>query len=358
MMAALDSGNAPSPASVQPGPTAITVRTPGGHVVTFPPGTDAQTVSRVMDQALGTSGSSGQQSTGGLFDDLIPQAAQKFDPAAVAAAIPQAARARASFRSAGPGQHPSSEAGLTAPGTAAPPTANPFEDLVPSRQFDPAALAAAIPAAAQARAATQGNVNRGNPGDTFFNGVLQGFGPVVEGVSRGVGSAIQGQGFGPGYAQGKASGEADLAGERYRHPIVAGASELAGNMVPAMAIPGAMGGASLATKIGKGALGGAALGAVSGAGYSDGDLGQRLDAAATGAKIGALSGGAVSLLGSTVGRFVGGVAGRALTPTADMLKAQAGKLYDAAKASGLVIRSGAFDNLVNRVGQARRIARR
>jgi hypothetical protein len=35
-----------------------------------------------------------------------------------------------------------------------------------------------------------------------------------------------------------------------------------------------------------------------------------------------------------------------------MLKAQAGKLYDAAKASGLVIRSGAFDDLVNRVQAA------
>jgi hypothetical protein len=93
--------------------------------------------------------------------------------------------------------------------------------------------------------------------------------------------------------------------ERYKQesPGKAMMSEIAGGIIPGLALPG--------MSLGRAALAGAGFGAVSGAGEAEGDITERLGGAGVGATLGAV--------GAPIGQLFGRVAGKATTSLADSM---------------------------------------
>lgn len=197
--------------------------------------------------------------------------------------------------------------------------------------------------------------------------------PMHEGIIR---SAFQGTTFGGGDElaaglAGAVGGDYDTQLERSRsrheqfqeeHPVIAGVAEVAGALPTAFLPLGPLGKAAEGGKMLTRAVAGGAIGAGQGTtyGFLDGEDGfeNRIDDARTGAIIGGGVGAAAPLAGTAVGlvgrRLRAGQANRATVaaaPTAQELRSQATKAFDAAAEDGLSVKPEVFKGAVDDIAR-------
>lgn len=146
---------------------------------------------------------------------------------------------------------------------------------------------------------TQERLRMGGQGLTF------GLSDEIAGVVGGVGTALRGEGFQPGYDRNVQYQRDQMAGFRRDHPTEATISEIAG-AAPLSLIPG-LGAARAVTlpgRIAGAAAGGAATGALYGFGTGEGSVADRLPGAAQGAAWGLGVGAAIPAVAPLVARGV------------------------------------------------------
>ncbi len=169
---------------------------------------------------------------------------------------------------------------------------------------------------------------------------------------RVVGDLATGRGFDPGraYGEGLESTRGYIEEQTAKNPGAALAGDITGSLVSGGGL--AKGGLTLMNGaktlpgfIGRGAAEGAIYGGVSGFGRADGDMNDRLWSAAEGS----LWGGGMGAAGGTVAGVLAQRAARAAIPSVDDLKAQAGKLYEAAEARGVTFPKDSVKTLADDV---------
>lgn len=134
-------------------------------------------------------------------------------------------------------------------------------------------------------------------------GLTFGLSDEIAGVVGGIGTALQGQGFQPGYDRNVEAERTNMEGFRRDHPAEAAISEMAG-AAPLALIPGmgAIRAATLPGRIAGAAAGGAAAGGLYGLGTGEGSIADRLPGAVQGAAWGAGVGAAVPAVAPLVAR--------------------------------------------------------
>ena len=193
-------------------------------------------------------------------------------------------------------------------------------------------------------------------------GLTFGFSDELAGGVAGIGSALSGEGFGPGYRRGT-----DYV--RGLHDQAQPGAFLAGDIAGSLLLPGgvARGGATLAAKAARGALSGAAQGAVGAAGRAEGGVADRAPEAAAGAALGGALGGAVGAALPAAGQGIRALARRAAPETVEEAGGAAieairsaaargrqgvNEAYDAvARLEGRIEGEGAFELLQQRLGR-------
>lgn len=168
---------------------------------------------------------------------------------------------------------------------------------------------------------------------------------------RAIGGLVQGEGYdlGKAYNEGLQSIREVHGIAQEQDPVAYGVGEVAGNL--SLGGAAAKGGLTLmqgakptvASMGGRGAAEGAIYGGISGAGNADGDLMDRARAAVGGAALGAAAGGAI---GGVSGSIAARGAAKAV-PSVEALKAEAGKLYDIAEASGVTFPKATIKTLAD-----------
>lgn len=184
-------------------------------------------------------------------------------------------------------------------------------------------------------------------------GITLGGSDELAGVVGGVGSAVRGEGFKPGYDAARGETLAALEQSRREHPFLTGAAELIGGLGTAAAMQ--RGGASLlngakptyGSMMTRGAAEGALYGGVQGALTGEGGA-DRLRRAAVGVGVGGAVGAAAGALGARSATK----AARADLPDAAALKVQANALYQQADDAGVAISSNSLRQFSRDAGQA------
>lgn len=143
--------------------------------------------------------------------------------------------------------------------------------------------------------------------DAFFNhtvdGLTLGFGPKIVAGAK---SLIDNHDL-SSYDSELASLRAELAQEQKEHPLAAAAGELGGGLlIPGLGEVNAAKNVGVAAKMARGAKTGAKFGALSGLGHSDGTIGEKALATATGAGAGVVVGGTIGGIGGAASRVIRG----------------------------------------------------
>ena len=143
-------------------------------------------------------------------------------------------------------------------------------------------------------------------------GVTFGGSDELAGVVSGIGSALSGEGFGPGYERGTEY-------VRGLHDRAQPGAFLAGDIAGSLVLPGGAvrSGATLAAKAGRAALAGAGQGAAGAFGRAERGIAERAPEAAAGAVAGAALGGVVGAALPIAGRGVQNLARRAAPESVD-----------------------------------------
>lgn len=187
-------------------------------------------------------------------------------------------------------------------------------------------------------------------------GVTFGFGDEINAGVRAAADWMGGKPFGEAYDSRLAQERALLDQVRQENPISSTAGEIAGAAI--VPIGGAVGGATKAAQAARGAAIGGAASAAYGFGSGEGGLASRAKDAAISGIIGGVVGAAAPSILRGAQNIVGGRRATAAAeaavkdaPTADALRAESSRLYDAARARGVEIKPEVIKNFAADVAQ-------
>jgi hypothetical protein len=223
---------------------------------------------------------------------------------------------------------------------------DPFADLIPKQDDDPFAdlVPANRPGALGSAAIGAADVGTFGFGDEIVGGMS-----AVEEKLRG-----NAKPWGDLYAAGRDRARGVLKAAEQEHPGAVLGGRVAGGAA-SMVLPGVniMRGVSLLGKAVNAGLTGGLFSGLYGAGTDDGTWTERLKAGAAAAPLGVGLGMGGAMLGRGIGAAVNRVRmSRAIenTPSIAQIKDKAGRLYDAAEQSGVVVKKDAFTDLAATVG--------
>ena len=156
------------------------------------------------------------------------------------------------------------------------------------------------------------NRDKGTIADPVAQGGTFGFSDELAGIAGGVGSAVSGEGFGPGYSRSVEAARKRLEDYRAANPVLSTLGEVAGGVATGGGL--AKGGLTLVGRAGGSLLGKRGLAAMAeGAGYgglygagTGTDAQDRLEKAGTGALVGAVAGPVMEGVGSLVSKVLPG----------------------------------------------------